>query len=246
MKMRIFTIGLLGLFSIVFFAGCTTTKKYRALESDNTRMAEENVMMKQQLEEAEMENEQKDLRIVSLESELEQYKAAAEMEAAKLKDTYDSLVKALEAEIAKGQIEVQNVKGKFNLTIAEQLFFETGKADIKPSGEAILYRIAKVMKTIPEKNIRVEGHTDSVPIVSALRKLYPTNWELGSARATNVVRFLQDKGGIDPLRLSAVSYGQYRPVASNKTERGRSMNRRIEIILIDRDLDLAKKMRQNL
>ena len=102
------------------------------------------------------------------------------------------------------------------------------------------------MKKIPEKNIRVEGHTDNVPIVSSLKKVYPTNWELGAARATTVVRFFQEKTGIDPLRLSAVSYGQYRPVASNKTGAGRAQNRRIEIILIDRDLDLAKKMRGNL
>jgi chemotaxis protein MotB len=246
MKMKLFTIGLLGLFFAVFFAGCTTTRNMKALEADNSRIAEENTVLRQQLDEAGKEIEEKDLRIVSLEREMEEQRAAAEMEVAKLVDTYDSLLKDLEAEIAKGQIAIRNVEGKLNLTIAEQLFFETGKAEIKPGGQAVLYRIAAVMKKIPEKNIRVEGHTDNVPIVTDLRKQYPTNWELGAARATIVVRFLQDKCGIDPLRLSAVSYGQYRPVASNKTEKGRSMNRRIEIILIDRDMDLAKKMRQNL
>lgn len=98
----------------------------------------------------------------------------------------------------------------------------------------------------PEKNNRIEGHTDNVPIGPRLKARYPTNWELGAARAVNVARFLQGEAGIDPLRLSAVSYGQYRPVASNKTAAGRARNRRIEIILIDRDLDLAKKMRQYL
>jgi chemotaxis protein MotB len=85
-----------------------------------------------------------------------------------------------------------------------------------------------------------------VPIGPSLRTQFPTNWELGAARAVNVVRFLQRESGIDPLRLSAVSYGQYRPIATNKTEQGKAKNRRIEIILIDRDLDLAKKMRQYL
>jgi chemotaxis protein MotB len=108
----------------------------------------------------------------------------------------------------------------------------------------VLRRIGGILKNIPEKNIRVEGHTDNVPIGPSLRAKYPTNWELGSARAINVVRYLQRDAGIEPLRLSAVSYGQYRPVASNRTAAGRSKNRRIEIILVDRDLDLAKKMRQ--
>jgi chemotaxis protein MotB len=82
-----------------------------------------------------------------------------------------------------------------------------------------------------------------VPIGPSLRAQYPTNWELGAVRAVNVVRFFQKESGIDPLRMSAVSYGPYRPIASNKSEEGRAKNRRIEIILIDRDLDLAKKMK---
>ena len=90
-------------------------------------------------------------------------------------------------------------------------------------------------------NIRVEGHTDNVPIGPNLKSEYPTNWELASARAVNVVRFLQEKAGIDPRRLSAVAFAQYRPVASNKTEAGKQRNRRVEIVLVSRELDLAKK-----
>ena len=132
------------------------------------------------------------------------------------------------------------------MSIAEELFFESGKAEIKPEGKKVLLKIAEVLKKIPEKNVRVEGHTDNVPIGPKIREKYPTNWELGAIRAVNVVRFLQEEGGMDPLRLSAVSYGQYRPKATNRTTAGRLKNRRIEIILIDRDLDLAKKMRENL
>ena len=132
------------------------------------------------------------------------------------------------------------------MSVAEEIFFDTGKTDIKPEGQEVLKRIGIILQDIPEKNIRIEGHTDNVPIVSPLRKQYPTNWELGAARAVNVVRFFQNKTDIDPLRLSAVSYGQYRPIAPNKTKAGRAKNRRVEIILIDRDLDLAKKMKQNL
>jgi chemotaxis protein MotB len=162
---------------------------------------------------------------------------------AALKQTYESLINELQKEIKSGQVQIKQAKNILQLTIAEQLFFDTGKAEIKPEGQAVLRRIGPILKKIPEKNVRVEGHTDNVPIGPSLRAQYPTNWELGAARAVNVVRFLQKEPGLDPLRLSAVSYGQYRPVASNKTEGGRAKNRRIEIILIDRDLDLAKKMK---
>ena len=106
--------------------------------------------------------------------------------------------------------------------------------------------IGGILKKIPEKNIRVEGHTDNVRIGESLRERYPSNWDLGAARAVNVVRYLEEEVKIDPLQLSAVSYAQYRPVASNRTKAGRARNRRIELILIERDLDLAEKMKQNL
>jgi chemotaxis protein MotB len=189
---------------------------------------------------------EKDARIVELQRERDQQKAAYEMELAAVKSTHDRLVADLRKEISAGDIQVKQVRNQLQLTVAEQLFFETGEAEIKPQGQQVLRRIGGILKNIPEKNIRVEGHTDNVPIGPSLRATYPTNWELGSARAVNVVRYLQRDAGIEPLRLSAVSYGQYRPVASNRTQAGRSKNRRIEIILIDRDLDLARKMRQYL
>jgi chemotaxis protein MotB len=78
----------------------------------------------------------------------------------------------------------------------------------------------------------VEGHTDDVPIGLVFIEKYPTNWELSAARAVGVVRFLQEKGWLEPKRLSAVGYSYYKPVASNDTAEGRRQNRRIEIILV--------------
>jgi chemotaxis protein MotB len=89
-----------------------------------------------------------------------------------------------------------------------------------------------VLKNTKNKIIRVEGHTDNVPIHSRLQAQYPSNWELSAARATNVVRFLQDQAGIAPERLQAIGMAEYRPVASNKTPAGRGQNRRIEITLV--------------
>jgi len=244
-KTILFMIGLSIVVS-VFLIGCVSTQEYTDLENRNKRSEQELETLRKDREQmnrqlGDMENE-----ISILKKEAEEQRALSESEKAALKGTYDSLVKNLKNEIAQGQIQVEQVKGRLTLKVAEELFFDTGKADIKPQGEDVLRRIGNILKKIPEKNIRVEGHTDNVQIGPSLRAKYATNWELGSARATNVVRYLQDIVGIDPLRLSAVSYGEYRPVASNRIERGRAKNRRIEIILIDRDLDLAKKMRENL
>jgi chemotaxis protein MotB len=95
-----------------------------------------------------------------------------------------------------------------------------------------LERVGNIIKNVQDKIIRVEGHTDNVPIAVRLQKQFPSNWELSTARATNVVRFLQDKVGMDATRLQAVGLSEYHPIASNETPTGRSQNRRIEIALL--------------
>jgi len=233
---RTVTIIILSIIFVFLLLGCASTKKVHTLESDNARINAEKAALQEELDRANAKIAEQQQQIGSLQKEREQ-------EVAALKQTYESLIRELQKEIKSGEVQIKQVRDRLQLTVAERLFFDTGKAEIKPEGQAVLRRIGPILKKIPEKNIRVEGHTDNVPIGPSLRTQYPTNWELGAARAVNVVRFFQKESGIDPLRLSAVSYGQYRPVASNKTEAGRSKNRRIEIILIDRDLDLAKKMK---
>jgi chemotaxis protein MotB len=237
----------------LFLFGCVSTQKYNDLETKNKKTEQdlasikrENEQQKKKLEDLQSKLEKADMEITDMRKMSDEFRDQSVMEIEALKSTYDSLEKSLKDEISQGKVQIEQAKGKLTMKVAEELFFDTGKAEIKPDGKSVLLRIGKILKKIPEKNIRIEGHTDNVRIVSTLRLKYPTNWELGSARATTVVRFLQDEVGIDPLRLSAVSFGEYRPVATNRTERGRAKNRRIEIVLIDRDLDLAKKMRENL
>lgn len=236
---RVIVIITVSLITAVFLFGCASTKKVQKLESDNARIMSENVTLNEELDRAQARITEQENQIAALQKE-------RDLEIAALKQTYDNLIRELKKEIEGGEIQVKQVKDRLQLTVAERLFFDTGKAEIKPEGQAVLRRIGPILKKIPQKNIRVEGHTDNVPIGPSLRAKYPTNWELGAARSVNVVRFLQKESGIDPLRLSVVSYGQYRPIATNKTENGRAKNRRIEIILIDRDMDLAKKMQQYL
>jgi chemotaxis protein MotB len=155
---------------------------------------------------------------------------------AEMKQTYDSLVSELNDEIKKGEIAVTRLKDKLSLSMVEKILFDSGSSDIKQNGKAILDRVAEILRKVTDKQIRIEGHTDNVPIGPVLAAKFPTNWELSTARSTTVVRYLQDKG-VDPALLSAAGYSEYRPVASNETDEGRAKNRRIEIVLIPLDAD---------
>ena len=153
-------------------------------------------------------------------------------EVARLTATYDKMVKEMKEEIDQGQIKITQMSDRLSVAMVDKILFPSGEAEITPEGMAILTRIGEILKNTRGKIIRVEGHTDNVRIAPRLQKKFPTNWELSTTRATNVVRFLQDKVGIEGARVRAVGMSEYHPVASNETHDGRGQNRRIEIALL--------------
>ncbi len=186
-----------------------------------------------------------------LDREVERLKAKAgeissekEKELANVKSTYEKLVGELKGEIEKGDIKITQAIDRLSVNMVEKILFDSGRAEIKPGGVKVLKRVAEILKGVTDKEIRVEGHTDNVPIGAGLRKRFPSNWELSTARATNVVRHFED-AGVNPKLLSAAGYADNRPVASNDTPEGKAQNRRIEIVLlpinIDRVLQELKK-----
>ena len=157
---------------------------------------------------------------------------ATSAELAKLKETSDSLQEQLKAEIAKGEIQVEQHGDRIQVDMVDRVLFDSGDANLSDRGKAVLSKVATVLQTVADKQIQVSGHTDDVPIKSdELKKQFPTNWELSSARAVNVVRYLSETAGVKPERLMAAGYGQYHPIASNATPTSRAKNRRIEILL---------------
>jgi chemotaxis protein MotB len=118
------------------------------------------------------------------------------------------------------------------MTMVDKIIFPSGSTEISKDGKLVLDKVISILKDVKDKRIQVEGHTDNVRIVSVLKKRYPTNWELSTARATEVVRYLQESGGLDATRLSATGYAEYQPVAANDTDEGKLQNRRIEIVLL--------------
>ncbi|MDQ7096268.1 OmpA family protein [Desulfosporosinus sp. PR] len=121
------------------------------------------------------------------------------------------------------------------VSLQETLLFESGSADITAHARDILEKVTTVLASSPNQ-IRVEGHTDNLPIHTSQ---FANNWELSVLRATNVVEILQ-KDGITPDRLSATGYGEYRPIASNDTEEGRAQNRRIDLIILRSKYDVTE------
>ena len=148
---------------------------------------------------------------------------------------YDALVRNLTEEVEKGQLQVTRYKNMLTVDVAEQLFFDSGQASLKASGKEVLKKVGDSLKGYEDKIIRVIGHTDDVPISKAYQKVFPSNWELSVARATTVVRYLQEVG-VPPERMIASGRAQFAPVVPNDSPEGRKKNRRIEITLIDRNL----------
>lgn len=123
------------------------------------------------------------------------------------------------------------------ISLSNTIVFESGSAEIKKDNEDTLLEIAKMI-SVTEHYIRIEGHTDNIPMSSGL---YPSNWDLSTARASNVVRLFINKAKASPENFIAVGYGEYRPVADNATEKGRSQNRRIDIIVLSNKYNELEK-----
>lgn len=148
--------------------------------------------------------------------------------------TYEQLLANMKNEIAQGQVTISELKGKLTVNMEAAILFDSGKADVKPEGLEILNKMIDTLKSVTDKAIRIEGHTDNVQISGGLTRVFPTNWELSAARAINVTRFLQQRG-LDPAFLSAAAFAEHKPVADNSTREGKAKNRRIEITLVARD-----------
>jgi chemotaxis protein MotB len=228
-------------------AGCVSQGEFDKLQSEKNQeiasMQSSRSALEQQVRNLEGQRESLEKQRDSLTKEkdsLIQQVAALDAQRAQLEATekqsearYDALLTSLSEELKQGQLQVRQLKGMLTVDVAEQLFFDSGRANLKDTGKQVLQKVAESLKGYEDKAIRIVGHTDNVPITKGLQKVFPSNWELSAARATTVVRFLQD-AGIAPERLVATGRAEYAPVSPNDTTEGRQKNRRIEITLIDR------------
>src|SRR3989338_4366389 len=139
----------------------------------------------------------------------------------------------LAREIQDKQILLERTAMGLVITMVNDILFDSGKAKLKGHAKEVLKKIAGVLQeAVPDRDVGVEGHTDNIPIKYSGWK---SNWELSAARATSVLHYLIDSCDIAPQRLSAIGYGEYRPIDTNETKAGRAKNRRVELIILPKE-----------
>ena len=145
--------------------------------------------------------------------------AAAEAEVKRLQSEkseaergQEKLEREMHAALAEQEVTISRLKGKLTVNILDRIMFDSGRADLKPEGQQLLLKLAEVLKTVPDRQVLVVGHTDNVP-VTASRHLFASNWELSALRATSALRYLCERGGVEAARLGALGHGEYHPIA---------------------------------
>ena len=242
-------IGIAIVAAAVIASGCVSSGTFKKMEAEKNQeiaaLQKDKASLSQEKSSLEKQNAELKQQVSSLDQQktavqqqvgsLEQQKDALEASSRQQQQQYNTLVQDLSKEVEKGQLQVKQYQNMLAVDLAEQIFFDSGRATLKAGGKEVLKKVADALKGYENKVIRVVGHTDNVPVAKSLQATFPSNWELSVARATNVVRFLQESG-IPPERMIPSGRAEYDPVAPNDTPAGRQKNRRIEIMLIDKGL----------
>jgi chemotaxis protein MotB len=225
--------------SLLQLSSCVSKTKYLELENKSNetqaQLEQDKTNLQAQISKLQSENNRLSDTIEGLKTDLKQEKLSVQQkegEISELERTRREIESSLKDQIAQKDVKLEEIEGKLKVTFVDKILFDSGSVMIKPKGQEVLLKLADSFRDNKNQNIVVEGHTDEVQIGPALLERFPTNWELSTARATAVVRFLQEKGNIEPERLTASGFSFYRPVATNDTPEGRRENRRIEIILV--------------
>jgi chemotaxis protein MotB len=217
--------GLLAAFLIaVSLLWATALGKVRGLEPLRSKLDDANASLTNAL----AENKQSKDLITALQTRVAELEKENEETGQKAKGLEDEMRSDLESK----DVTISKLQGKLTVNILDRVMFDSGEAIMKPDGEAVLRKVAAILTEHPELKIHVIGHTDNIPI----RAKFASNWELSAARALAAVHFLTEKAGVDPHRVGAVGYGEYRPLADNSTEEGRARNRRIAITILSDEL----------
>jgi chemotaxis protein MotB len=174
-----------------------------------------------------------DARQQQLSGKLAETQAERDKLEGELKRVQSELAKVLEPEINAGNVRIKRRGNELVVELSDQILFDSGHAEINEGGQQVLAHVAPSLLRLEGYSIQVGGHTDRTRVVNPeTQERFPTNWELSAARATNVVRQLEERGKIPGARLMATGFAQYRPVAGNATADDRKKNRRIELVLL--------------
>lgn len=224
---------------IVSTVGCMSSNKHKkemeglqdqisTLEKSNEE--KNNELSKYQSQLANTSKEKTQLR-----SSLDEMNRRDEEQRREFEDLQSRLKKLSDA----GTLSVKMVDGKLVVNLGSDILFPSGSAKLSKEGLKTIMEVAQQLKTIPDKKFQVEGHTDNVPISTAI---FQSNWELASARSVMVVKTMI-KEGFNPSNISAASYAEFAPIQSNETPEGKAANRRIAIVIIP-DLSVVPGLKE--
>jgi chemotaxis protein MotB len=246
MKYKLTTAALI--VAVLAFSSCVSSKKYKSMEQQSQKYQSElsacdNNLKASEAKIADLNNQVAGLKNqnASLSEDAAKYqilKAAAEAKEDRLnaalaeqgtsmKEIEEKLVSGLSQLIDSGMV-VTYQEGLLHITLPEKMLFSPGSATLSKSAKSALSPLASILNQYPKTQIYVVGHTDAQKIHTAR---FEDNWSLSTERANSIVRVLRDSYSMDPARLLSAGRGKYMPVASNDTKEGRTLNRRIEIIL---------------
>lgn len=212
----------------VLYIGLPMQARLRDLEAEHAKALGEVATMRNIVDILKSDRDTTEAERARLSTVLDQ--KSAELDA--VSRAQEELSKKLQAEITKGEVLVSAINGQLTVDVSDKILFESGEAELNDRGKEVLKSVGETLIKLDDKVLQVGGHTDALPITGKLTETFATNWELSAARATHVVRFLQDEVKVPGERLVAAGFSQFRPTASNSTPAGRHKNRRIEIALI--------------
>jgi chemotaxis protein MotB len=213
-------------------------QQLEAAQQASTRLAEELAARTATEQEAAKRLAEEQARRAQLEAEIVEQQRRYEAALQSARETYHTLLTDLQGEIARKDITIREFSDRLSINIVDRVLFPSGQATLTPEGHKVLETIGQVLAKVTDRRIQIEGHTDAQEIGPELKKLFSSNWELSAARASEVVRYLLAHTSLPAEHLLAVGRADTVPVASNATEDGRKLNRRIEILL----MPLAKPM----
>jgi chemotaxis protein MotB len=177
-------------------------------------------------------------QVADLESQLAELSKDKEKQLSELEQAKSQLQRSLAKELSEYKAKLEMTESGLMVTFLAEVFFDSGKAQIRPRSQQALGKVAEVLKVnVPDYLVAIAGHTDNEPIKYSAWK---SNWELSSARALAVLHYFIDECQMDPLRLSATAYGEYKPVSDNNTPEGREHNRRVEIVIFPKSADIRR------
>ncbi len=205
----------------------TLADREQELQSSADRLAD----LEQQLADAKQQAADLQQRLDAAAAEIASRNAAVDQDAATSSELRDKIAASLAANgVEDPQVTVRD-DNSVVVNLRSEALFSSGRARLSAQGRALMGNVGNALNGM-DNTIRVEGHTDSIPVSGDLLAIFPSNWELSVARAANTVNYLQNRAGVDANRLSAVGYGEFRPVATNGTRAGRAQNRRVEIVVM--------------